>query len=128
MCFIELLNFTKMALSETMIILRSKTDDALEDFVKAQIYLDLKLKEIETLKKKHEKIADKYDRMSRRSANYLYYNHRKMEYLLQKMQDIQMDIQIEDERAKEMEDACRNAEKALSDARKAEREFLNKSE
>jgi hypothetical protein len=117
-----------MALSETMIILRSKTDDALEDFVKAQIYLQLKMEEIESLKKKHEKVADKCDRMSRRGSNYLYYNHRKIEDLLQKMQDIQMDIQFEDERAKEMEDACRNAEKALSDARKAERDFLNKSE
>ena len=117
-----------MALSETMIILRSKTDDALEDFVKAQIYLQLKMEEIEALKKKHEKIADKCDRMSRRSANYLYYNEHKIDDLLQKMQDIQMEIQFEDERAKEMEDACRIAEKALSDARKAEREFLNKSE
>jgi hypothetical protein len=117
-----------MALSETMIILRSKTDDALEDFVKAQIYLQLKMQKVEALKKKHEKIADKCDRMSRRGANYLYYNHRKMEDLLQKMQDIQMDIQFEDERAKEMEEACRTAEKALSDARKAERDFLNKSE
>jgi hypothetical protein len=117
-----------MALSETMIILRSKTDDALEDFVKAHLYLQLKLKEIEALKKKHEKIADKYDIMSRRNANYLYYNQDKLEYLMQKMQDCQMDIQFEDEEAKKMEDACRIAEKALSDARKAEREFLNKSE
>jgi hypothetical protein len=66
--------------------------------------------------------------MSSRSENYLYYNRDKLEHLLQKMQDIQMDIQFEDEESMRMEEACRNAEKALSDARKAERDFLNKSE
>ena len=96
--------------------------------MKAQIYFKVKLEKIEALKKKHKHFSKKCDELVLQDATYVYHNHEKLQDLFQKVHCCKMKIRVEIEESKKLEDVCRIAEKALSDARKAEREFLNKSE
>lgn len=110
---------------ENFIILRSKTDDALELFVKAQVYLEFKMKEIEMLKKKQRAYVNVYDQMSRQSANYLIAKQKEMEDIMFRMNDNREEINALEKELREMEAECRATEEELRLARSTEREYVS---
>lgn len=109
---------------ETFIILRSKTDDALELFVKAQVLLEFKMKEAEVLKKKQRAYVGVYDQMSMGNIRYLIAKQKEMEDIMARMMTNRDEINALEKELQEMEAECRATEEELRLARAAEREYV----
>lgn len=104
---------------ETFIILRSKTDDALELFVKAHVMFQMKTKKLETLEKCHARVVWKHDRMCRKSTT-----ARKLETIFEKMSKYEREIDALYSDIIRLEDECEHTGNLLINARKDERDYL----
>lgn len=107
--------------------LRSKTDDALEDFVKAQMELFAKMAETKAAQSEYDKRSEELSKMN--AMGYAYLKARERE-----IDEIEMDLFIRFNHIKslkveefELEEKCHTTEAALSAARKEEHEFLEKN-
>lgn len=107
--------------------LRSKTDDALEDFVKAQMELFSKMNELKGAQAEYDKKSDLLSAMNSQDYTYLKAHEKEMD-------EIEMDLFILHNRIKtltedetQLEEACRKTEAALSAARKAEHDFIEET-
>jgi len=108
--------------------LRSKTDDALEDFVKAQVTLASKM---ETLKEFDEKIATQEDAYSammyRKDYTFLKMYEHEIDVLEAEIRRLKTFRSYHEKDATELEAKCRETETALTNARKEERDFIEKN-
>lgn len=109
---------------ETLIILRSKTDDALEDFVRAQMQLFAKMEETMKVRRTYNLLVSLYESMTKKSSSFLIAHQSEMTKLTN---DIEMKAEVlaclkDDEEY--LTAACREAESALNTARKTEQAFL----
>jgi len=107
--------------------LRSKTDDSLEDFVKAQMALFAKMKELKDLDDKISSKEHAHDYMtSGKPYGYLKANETEIDLLEMEIRRLKMFKMHYEKDASELEAKCRKTETALSEARKAERDFIDK--
>jgi DNA repair ATPase RecN len=106
---------------ETLIILRSKTDDALETFVKAQMKLALATEKMNKAQRIYDRRMKKFNRLMCRFPD----NYEEMETLSDKIDEYYFLIANIQEDVNALEDECRKAGDDLTNARKAERAVLN---
>ena len=104
---------------ETLITLRSKTDDALELFVKAHVMLQMKTKKLNTLEKCYASVCWKHDRMCRKSTTV-----RKLDTIFEKMSKYERRIEALYGDIIRLEDECDQLGEALTNARKDERDYM----
>ena len=109
---------------EILSYLRCKTDDALEDFVKAQMELSQKTHEIRDLQQAHTKKAGSYASMSSGSYTFLKTYEHEIDRLSSEMDALHQQILYLTNEEVALETQCEEAGRALSSARQTEREFL----
>lgn len=105
---------------ETLIILRSKTDDALELFVKAQVKLASTIERMNKMQRIYDCRMKKFDRMSEKFPD----NYAEMEALSDKIDEYYILITTIQDEVNSLEDKCREADVNLTNARKEERDYL----
>lgn len=105
---------------ETLIILRSETDDALELFVKAQTELAFATKKMDKMQAIYDRRLKKFYRLIKRYP----VNYEEIETLSDKIDDYFFLISSIQEDVNILEKKCRETEADLSTARKAERDYL----
>lgn len=111
---------------ETLTILRSKTDDALEIFVRAQMELAAKMAEIEKNQAVYKSKVNLYDEMSRKPAHVLIAVQNDMTRLMFEIEDKNEIIRELKDEEEYLNNKCKDAGEALGTARKIEREFLDR--
>ena len=107
--------------------LRSKTDDALEDFVKAQMDLFAKTEEIKEAQEEYDRRSDLLSVMNSKDYTYLKAHEAEMDYMDRDLFIRNNHITSLKSKEFELEEKCRTMEAALNAARKAEHEFLEKN-
>ena len=108
--------------------LRSKSDDALEDFVTAQNELAAKMKQLKEIEDKIPAKEHAHDCMTTgKSYGYLKAHEAEIDLLEMEIRRLKMFKSHYEKDVTELEAKCRTTETALSDARKAEREFIDKN-
>lgn len=105
----------------TLITLRSKTDDALEMFVKAQMELAFATKKMNRLQKSYDCRMKKFNKLMQRFPD----NYEEMEALSDKIDEYYFSIASIQEDINILEEKCRKTGDDLTNARKAERAVLN---
>ena len=106
--------------------LRRKTDDALEEFVKAQCILEEMMKNLDELKKALEKKIAKYsDLTENRSAEYLKDHESEIYFMADIVHNYRDDVKKYEKLVAEAEQACDELGDRLMDARTIERDFLD---
>lgn len=108
--------------------LRSNTDDALEDFVKAQMTLFAKMDIIKDFDAKIAAKENSYSDMTRgKSYEFLKTYEPEIDLLDAEIQRLKAFKSYHEKDASKLEMKCLETETALSNARKVEREFLDKN-
>ena len=113
---------------ETLMVLRCATDDALEDFVAAQMELVVKMDDL----KSYQEMYDGFNRSHSALTSRLDYTFLKT--YESEIDKIESDLKIADiairhskEEVDKAEAKCRETEDILRDARKTERDFFDKN-
>jgi DNA repair ATPase RecN len=105
---------------ETIMILRSKTDDALELFVKAQMKLAFATEKMNKMQRVYDRRMKKFNRLMRRFPD----NYEEMETLSDKIDHYYFLIANIQEDVNALEEECRQTGDDLTNARKIERNYL----
>ena len=106
--------------------LRSKTDDALEMFVKAQMELFAKMTELKEAQVEHDKVSERLSEMNMRDYGFLKAHEREMDEMDRDLFIRHNHIRSLSTEEFELEEKCHKAEADLSNARKAERDFIER--
>ena len=106
--------------------LRSKTDDALEEFVKAQIALFAKMDEVKKANVAYEGLKNRLDELLR-NTDYRFLKIREKEIDMMELDLHVRKSYIDSLKSEEfgLEQVCVAKEAALTEARKAESDFLD---
>jgi hypothetical protein len=113
---------------ETLLELMAKADDALEDFVKAQMELVAKMEIIKDFSEKIATKEDSYSCMTRwKSYDYIKAHEQETDLLEMEIRRLKTFRSYHEKDAAELEANVREKETALGDARKKMRAFLDKN-
>jgi hypothetical protein len=104
---------------ETFIILRSKTDDALEDFVKTQLKLQVKTKKLEKAERCYASAVKTHEKMCQTSTTV-----RKLERIFKKIKTYEERIEALAWEIDDLESECNLAAQTMHFAKRAERDHL----
>ena len=113
---------------EILTLLMSNSDDALEEFVKAQIELFKKNEAAKSYQEQFDGISKSYHAMiDGRSYTFLKFHEAEIDELESKLTQLVIVISQAKEDVKKAEATVREKEKALSEARQKIREFVDKN-
>lgn len=113
---------------EILTLLMSNSDDALEEFVKAQIELFKKNEAAKSYQEQFDGISKSYHAMiDDRSYTFLKFHEAEIDELESKLTQLVIVISQAKEDVKKAEATVREKEKALSEARQKIREFVDKN-
>ena len=108
-------------------VLRCATDDALEDFVKAQFQLENKTNEIKHVQELNNKKNESYTYMNNQGYAFLKTYEADIDNLYSEILRTDARIQNLKDQQNALEVQCTETGNALNEARKKEREFLEKN-
>lgn len=109
--------------------LRSKTDDALEDFIKTQSFLTHTLAELNEVEKELDTKNKLYEYLS--THGYMFSNNPRMkeetDLLSEQLNEQTHRVSTLQQKIADLEESCRSMERTYVTARKNEMEFLDKN-